>query len=270
MSTENNIGVQTRAMAQWVDNEANPEQVQKATDQATTPTVELHRTKEDTIKEFVRQHSTISLDWYVPDLCNTRVGDLIEKRLQLGTTEGRILFSSLALNEFFKTSNFELNLQTGEVLTYLNPPENIGITCQKEPFDIESLRDTLQGECNTGLMQEERLERIPSIKKLVGPADVMPIEEAEYKVRQYCHLWTMYADSSVELKKKSELSQESAVAACKMYVPYISDITRQIEEVVKIFAMEKELRLIKNRGYFPVPQLAPRECKIETIQDKKY
>ena len=118
-------------------------------------------------------------------------------------------------------------------------------------------------------MQEERLERIPSIKKLVGPADIMPIEEAEYKVHQYCHLWTMYADSSVKLNKKSELSQESAVAACKMYVPYISDITRQIEEVVKIFAMEKELREIKNRGYFPVPHLAPRECKIETIQDKE-
>ena len=54
-----------------------------------------------------------------------------------------------------------------------------------------------------------------------------------------------------------------------MYVPYISNITCQIEEVVKIFAMEKELRLIKNRGYFPVPQLAPRGCKIETIQDKE-
>ena len=269
MSTENNIRVMTRAMAQRVDNDANPEQVQKTTDQATTPTVELHKTKEDTIKEFVRQHGTISLDWYVPDLCNTRVGDLIEKRLQLGTTEGRILFSSPALNKFFKTSNFELNLQTGEVLTYLDPPENIGITCQKEPFDIESLRDTLQGECNTGPMQEERLKRIPNVKKLVGPADIMPREEAEYKVRQYCHLWTMYADSSVELKKKSELSQESAVAACKKYVPYISDITRQIEEVVKIFAMEKELRLIKNRGYFPVPHLAPRECRIETIQDKE-
>ena len=269
MSTENNIGVQTRAMAQRVDNKSNPEQVQKTTDQAPTPTIELHRTKEDTIKEFVRQHGTINLDWYVPDLCNTRVGDLIEKRLQLGNTEGRILFSSPALNKFFKTSNFELNLQTGEVLTYLDPPENIGIICQKEPFDIESLRDTLQGECNTGLMQEETLERIPSIKKLVGPADIMPREEAEYKVHQYCHLWTMYADSSVELKKKSELSQESAVAACKIYVPYISDITRQIQEVVKIFAMEKELRLIKNRGYFPVPHLAPRECRIETIQDKE-
>ena len=53
MSTENNIVVQTRAMAQWVDNEENPEQVQKEMDQTTTPTVELHRTKEDTIKEFV-------------------------------------------------------------------------------------------------------------------------------------------------------------------------------------------------------------------------
>ena len=139
--------------------------------------------------------------------------------------EGRILFSSPALSKFFKTSNFELNLKTGEVYTYLDPPEDIGIKCQKEPFDLESLKDTLQGEQDTGTLQEERLERIPSVKKLAGPADVMPREEAEYKVHQYCHLWMMYADSSVELKRKSELSQESAVAACKKYVPYISDIT---------------------------------------------
>ena len=78
----------------------------------------------------------------------------------------------------------------------------------------------------------------------------------------------MYADNSVKLKRKSELSQESAVAACKVYVPYISDIVRQLDEVVKIFAMEKELRLIKNRGYFPVPQITPQYCKIETAQDK--
>ena len=53
-----------------------------------------------------------------------------------------------------------------------------------------------------------------------------------------------------------------------MYVPYISDIVRQLDEVVKIFAMEKELRLIKNRGYFPVAQITPQDCKIETAQDK--
>ena len=269
MSTENNTGIQTRAMAQQVDNEANLEQLQRAADPAMNPTVELHRTKEEAIKEFVWQHGTIALDWYVPDLCNIRVGNLIKKRLQLETREGRILFRSPALSEFFKTSNFELNLRTGGVSTYLDPPEDIGIKCQKETFDLEFLRDTLWGEEDTSTIQEERLERIASVKKLVGPADIMPREEAEYKVRQYCHLWMMYADSSVELKKKSELSQESAVAACKMYVPYISDIVRQIEEVVKIFAIEKELRLIKNRGYFPVPQLAPEECKIETIQDKE-
>ena len=40
---------------------------------------------------------------------------------ELETMEGRILFSSPALNEFFKTSNFKLNLQTGEVFTYIDP-----------------------------------------------------------------------------------------------------------------------------------------------------
>ena len=74
MSTENNTGVQTRAMAQRVDNEANLEQLQRAADPAMNPTVELHRTKEEAIEEFIRQHGTINLDWYVPDLCNTRVG----------------------------------------------------------------------------------------------------------------------------------------------------------------------------------------------------
>ena len=57
MSTENNTGVQTRAMAQRVDNKANLEQLQKAADPAMNPTVELHRTKEDAIEEFVRQHA---------------------------------------------------------------------------------------------------------------------------------------------------------------------------------------------------------------------
>ena len=56
MSTENNTGVQTRAMAQRVDNEANLEQLQKAMDQAMNPTIELHRTKEDAIHTTTRHH----------------------------------------------------------------------------------------------------------------------------------------------------------------------------------------------------------------------
>ena len=73
-------------------------------------------------------------------------------------------------------------------------------------------------------MHKEKLERIPRVKKIARPADVMDREEAEYKIHQYCQLWIMYAENSVKLKRKAELSQESAVAACKVYVPYVSNI----------------------------------------------
>ena len=118
------------------------------------------------------------------------------------------------------------------------------------------------------MAQEESLERIPNIKKLAGPADMMSLEETKQKIHQFCHLWQLYADTSIEWKKKSELSQDSAVAACRVYVPCMSDITRQLEEVRKIFTIEKEVRTIKNRGYFPVPHINPQEEKIETAKDK--
>ena len=269
MPTENNTGIQTRAMAevQCIENEANPDQLQDAPNPAMNPTVDLHRTKE-AINEFVRQHGMISLDWYVPDFCNTRVGDLIRERLPIETTEGRILFSCPPLSEFFKTSNFELDLRTGKVYTFLAPPEDIGVSCQQEQFDLELLTALLQNEKDTSTIQEEKLERIPMIKKIPGPADVMDREEAESKILQYSQLWQLYAEISVELKKKSELSQESAVAACTVYGPYISDILRQVDEVMKVFAMEKELRRIKNRGHFLVPLITPQDNKIETSHDK--
>ena len=118
-----------RVMAQHAENEADPEQLQGAPNPDMNPTMELHRTKEDVIEEFVGKHGTISLDWHVPDFCNTTVGNLIKERLPLETTEGRILFRCPTLGKFFKTSNFKLNLRTGWVFTYLDPPENIGIKC---------------------------------------------------------------------------------------------------------------------------------------------
>ena len=72
----------------------------------------------------------------------------------------------------------------------------------------------------------------------------------------------------MELKKKSELSKESAVNACKVYGSYIADILCQVEEVIKLFSMEKELRKIRNRGDFPVPKFTPDGIKIETTRDK--
>ena len=53
MSADNNAGIQTRAMAQHIENEANPEQLPDTANQAMNPTVELHRTKEEAIEKFV-------------------------------------------------------------------------------------------------------------------------------------------------------------------------------------------------------------------------
>ena len=121
MSADNGTGVQTRAMAeaQHVEGEANQEptnnseQAQGAPDPAMNPTVDLYRTKEEAIKEFVQQQGMIALDWYVPNFCNTQVGDLIEERLPIKTTQGRILFKCLPLSEYFHTSIFKLDLTTG-------------------------------------------------------------------------------------------------------------------------------------------------------------
>ena len=191
MPTENNTGIQTRAMAeaQHTENEANPEQ--GTPNPAMNPTVDLHKTKEEAIKEFVRQQGTIVLDWYVSDFRNTRVGDLIKERLPIETTEGRILFRCPPLSEFFKTSNFELDLRTGRVYTFLAPPEDIGISCQQEQFNLELLTALLQGDNDLSAIHEGKLKRVPMIKKIAGPADVVDQEEAESKILQYCQLWQL-------------------------------------------------------------------------------
>ena len=154
-----NTGVQTRVMAQRTDSE--PQETQN---QNVNPTVELYKSKDESIKDFVRKHGTIALDWYVPNFSNTRVGDLIEQRLPIETADGRLVFSCPTLSEFFRASNFELDLKTGQVFTYLSPPENIGISCQKDPFDLEFLCNMLREEQDISMVQEESLERIPNIR----------------------------------------------------------------------------------------------------------
>ena len=115
MTMENSTGVQTRAMAkaQCMEDGAmrhlgdSPEQVQGANptaagqgtanpdaqNPAMNPTVDLHITDGEVIKEFIRRNSTIGLDWYVPNFSNTWVGDLVKDRLRIETTRGRILFN---------------------------------------------------------------------------------------------------------------------------------------------------------------------------------
>ena len=62
MSTDDNTGIKTRAMmeAQCTESESNreltnnPEQAQDMQISAMNPTVDLHKTREEAIKEFIR------------------------------------------------------------------------------------------------------------------------------------------------------------------------------------------------------------------------
>ena len=45
------------------------------------------------IEEYIRRHSEIGLDWYVPNLSNTYIRDLINTRLPSKIGRGRILFN---------------------------------------------------------------------------------------------------------------------------------------------------------------------------------
>ena len=133
---ENKLGVQTRSMAdaQRIEDEIpnqpeyqpvqmNPYNPKIAPDHPTPNlhqqnaalnlTVELTRTDANNIEEYIRRYSNIGLDWYVPNLCNTHMRDLIKNRLPISTGRTKILANCPQLREFFTTSTFEVDLTTG-------------------------------------------------------------------------------------------------------------------------------------------------------------
>ena len=120
---EDRVGVQTRAMmdAQCTEEEAqrqldnqqvhmngekfivSSEHITPNMDQPNavlTPTVELtgingnqQVINDEVMEYFIRRYREIGLEWYVPDLSNTCIRDLINARLPSKTGIGRILFN---------------------------------------------------------------------------------------------------------------------------------------------------------------------------------
>ena len=173
------------------------------------------------MEEYVRKYSNIGLNWYVPNLLNSHVIEMIRNNIHSNPRENRILFNSTELGEFFTISCFELDLKTGQVYTYSTPAEDIGIACQQEEFDIETLWEHFRGQPDKAELDEDELSRIPLIRKKAPTADIMDLEETEEKLRQYCQLWELYAKASCELTKRSKISPEEAANACKVLGPYI-------------------------------------------------
>ena len=84
--------------------------------------------------------------------------------------------------------------------TYTTPPVYIGVPCQREEFDLELLVEKFNNghDSDEPLMQE--LEPVPLIRKIAAPADVMDLDEIRFHIGQYCKLWTLYVDMSIQLK----------------------------------------------------------------------
>ena len=284
---ENQLGVKTRAMMEKEsvnmreqENQQNPgtstnlqpqpqpQPHRQDTQEPMQPRLELTRVDQENMEEYVRKDSNISLDWYVPDLLNTHVIDMIRNKTRMNPRENKIMFNSTELSDYFRISSFELDLKTGQVYTYSTPAEDIGVPCQAEEFDIETLCEHFIGQPDDSDIQTDELTRVPLIRKRAPMADTMDLEEIEEKIQQYCQLWDLYAKASCELSKRSKISQEEAANACKVLGPYIRDIMQQFEEWNTIFAMERELRAIKNRGHFPIPT-SPQGTKIENPQQAK-
>ena len=129
------------------------------------------------MEDFVRNHSDIGLDWYVPNLVNTHVKDLIK----INPGESMIVFNSTELSEFFTRSCYKLNLQTGRVYTYFLPAEDIRIQCQQQEFDLNLHREHFQKHIGQAETPAEELKRVPLVKKKAPTAETMDLEEIEEK-----------------------------------------------------------------------------------------
>ena len=206
---ENKLRVQTRSMAdtqcikEEIPNQPKHKPVQLNTDNPTrtpenpTPTLDqqnaalnpvakLTRTYVDNMEEYVRRFIDIGLDWYVPNLCNTHVRDLIKNRLPISTGKTKILVNYPQLRDFFTTSTFEVDLTTGQVYMYLSPAEDIGFPCQQEEFDLNLLRKWLRRHTDPIKHCSGELKRIPLIRKMAAAADIMDMAKIKEKMGQYC------------------------------------------------------------------------------------
>ena len=285
---ENQLGVKTRAMMEKenvnVREQGNPQNLGTSTNlqpqpqpkphlQDTQgkmqPRLELRRVNQENMEEYMRKYSNISLDWYVPGLLNTHVIDMIRNKTHMNPRENKIMFNSIELSDYFGISSFELDLKTGRVYTYSTPAEDIRVPCQADEFDLETLHEHFPGQPDDTEIETDELTRVPLIRKRAPMADTMDLEEIEEKIQQYCQLWDLYARASCELSKRSKISKEEATDTCKVLNPYIRDIMQQFKEWNTIFTMERELRVIKNRGHFPIPTSTPQGTKIKNPQQAK-
>ena len=151
--------------------------------------------------------SSMETDWVIPDLKNTRLSDAnptpLDQQVNANQQDkGKIvLVRCHSLKPYFKMLCLQINMQTGQMYTHIQPAMEVGITCQMEKFNLDILKARLDAmeppiECQ---QDEGTMPRIPLVQ-MTGPInEVLTEEEAWDILDRYKELCKLYATAFQKL-----------------------------------------------------------------------
>ena len=116
--------------------------------------------------------------WYIPDLKNTQLRSMGDSRLQHPNDPMHILINAPELKRFFKTSTFEISIDSGKMYTYTDPKVDIGVGLEDTAFDIEKLEEHFKEYTKVPEVYHQ-MERIPLMERTTPTTEVMPLREFE-------------------------------------------------------------------------------------------
>ena len=206
--------------------------------------------------------------WYIPDLKNTQLKNMGDLRLQHPNDPMHILINAPELKRFFKTSTFEISIDSGKMYTYTDPKVDIGVGLEDMAFDIEKLEEHFKEYTKVPEVYHQ-MERIPLMERVTPTTEVMPLREFENSINKFFKLCRMYGETSCELSRRSLGSEEETTRAFNSLQPYISDILEQIENGHTLFRIEREIRNRKGRGKLIIPYTTPKEKLIANAKQLK-
>ena len=179
-----------------------------------------------------------------------------------------IFINAPELKRFFKTSTFEISIDSGKMYTYTDPKVDIGVDLEADPFDIDKLEDHFREHTKVTEVNHQ-IERIPLMERRTLMTEVMPLREFEDNIGKFFKLCRMYGETSCELSRRSLGSEEEITKAFDALQPYISDILEQIEKGQALFRIEREVRNRKGRGRLCIPYITPKEKLITNTKQLK-
>ena len=245
-----------------------PEDTEVITPATTTPTHEWSDGMDDIDRATRISTRKVRKFWYIPDLKNTQLRNIADSRLQHSNDPLEILINAPKLKRFFKTSTFEICIDSRKMYMYTDPKVDIGVGLEAHPFDIDKLEDHFK-EHTKEIMFKHQMERIPLMERTTPTTEVMPLREFGNNIGKLFKLCKMYGEASCELSRRSLGSEEETKKAYDALQPYISDILEQIEKGHALFRIEREVRNRKGRGRLRTPYTMPKEKLITNAKQLK-